>query len=152
MKKPLQLSQHNDKTLGWITEESWFSSLQEQKIILSSTTPATYPMRTGGWRGRGMKVLKDCSTELYTIILPADHSGARFKAWNVFARLNAGIMGSNPTQGMDVCVRLFCVCVFLCVGSGLATGWSPVQGGLPTGYWSKKLKKGPRAKKRTAES
>jgi hypothetical protein len=20
-------------------------------------------------------------------------------------------MGSNPTQGMDVCVRLFCVCV-----------------------------------------
>jgi hypothetical protein len=26
---------------------------------------------------------------------------------------------------MDVCLRLFCVCV---VGSGLATGWSPVQG------------------------
>jgi hypothetical protein len=24
--------------------------------------------------------------------------------------------------GMDVCVRLFCVCVVLCVGSGLATG------------------------------
>jgi hypothetical protein len=30
-------------------------------------------------------------------------------------------MGSNPTQGMDVCVRLFCVCAVLCVGSGLAT-------------------------------
>jgi hypothetical protein len=25
-------------------------------------------------------------------------------------------------DGMDVCVRLFCVCVVLCVGSGLATG------------------------------
>jgi hypothetical protein len=25
-------------------------------------------------------------------------------------------------QSMDVCVRLFCVCVVLCVGSGLATG------------------------------
>jgi hypothetical protein len=36
------------------------------------------------------------------------------------ARSNAGIVGSNPTQGMDV--RLFCVHVVLCVGRGLATG------------------------------
>jgi hypothetical protein len=34
----------------------------------------------------------------------------RSKAWTVFARSNAGIVGSNPTQGMDVCVRLFSVC------------------------------------------
>jgi hypothetical protein len=40
----------------------------------------------------------------------------------VFAHSNSGIMGSNPTQAMNVCVRLFCVCVVLCVGSGLATG------------------------------
>jgi hypothetical protein len=33
-----------------------------------------------------------------------------------------GIVGSNPTRGMDVCVRLFCVCVVLCVGRGLVTG------------------------------
>jgi hypothetical protein len=38
----------------------------------------------------------------------------RSKARNVFARLNTEIMGSNPTRGMDVCVRLFCVCVVLC--------------------------------------
>jgi hypothetical protein len=44
------------------------------------------------------------------------------KALNVFARSNAGIVCSNPTQGMDVCVRLFCVCVVLCAGSGVATG------------------------------
>jgi hypothetical protein len=31
-------------------------------------------------------------------------------------------VGTNYTRGMDVCVRLFCVCVVLCVGSGLATG------------------------------
>jgi hypothetical protein len=32
---------------------------------------------------------------------------------------------------MDVlCARLFCVCVVLCVGSGIATGWSLVQGVL----------------------
>jgi hypothetical protein len=33
---------------------------------------------------------------------------------------------------MDVCVRLFCVCIVLCVDSGLAMGWSPVQAFLPT--------------------
>jgi hypothetical protein len=32
-------------------------------------------------------------------------------------------VGSNPTQSMDVCV---------CIGSGLATVSSPVQGVLPT--------------------
>jgi hypothetical protein len=42
---------------------------------------------------------------------------------------------------MDICVRLFCVCVVLCVGSGLATGWSPAQGALPTVYMIKKLQK-----------
>jgi hypothetical protein len=68
---------------------------------------------------------------------------ARAKAWTVFARSNTGIVGSNPTQGMDACVRLLCVCVVLCIGSGLATGWSPVQGVLPTVYGIKKLKKRP---------
>jgi hypothetical protein len=57
---------------------------------------------------------------------------ARSKAWTVFARSNTGIVGSNPTRDTDVCVRLFCVCVVLCAGSGLATGWSPVQKVLAT--------------------
>jgi hypothetical protein len=47
---------------------------------------------------------------------------AQSKARNVFAHLNTRIVGSNPTQGMDVCVRFFCVCDVLCVGSGLMTG------------------------------
>jgi hypothetical protein len=50
---------------------------------------------------------------------------AQSKAWTVFARLNAGIVGSNPNRGMDVCV--YSVFVF---GSGLATGWSLVEGVL----------------------
>jgi hypothetical protein len=49
---------------------------------------------------------------------------ARSKEWKVFAHSTAGIVGSNHTQGMGVCVRIFCVCVVLCVGSGLVTGWS----------------------------
>jgi hypothetical protein len=55
---------------------------------------------------------------------------ARSKAWTVFARSKAGIVSSNPNQDMDACVRLFCVRIVLCVGSGFATGWSPVQGVL----------------------
>jgi hypothetical protein len=67
---------------------------------------------------------------------------ARSKAWTVFARSNAEIVGSNPTRSMDVCVRLFCVCVVLCVGRGLGTGWSPVQGVVPTVYRSRNWKSG----------
>jgi hypothetical protein len=37
---------------------------------------------------------------------------SQFKAWTVFARSNTGIVDSNPTQGMGVCVRLFCACLF----------------------------------------
>jgi hypothetical protein len=73
------------------------------------------------------------------------------KAWTVFARSNTGIMGSNPTQGMDACVCVYSVCVVLCVGRGLATGSSPVQGVLPTVYRIKILKKWPRFNKRTVE-
>jgi hypothetical protein len=47
------------------------------------------------------------------------------------ARSNTEIVGSNPIRGMDgVCFYS----VFLCVGSGLARGWSPVQGVLQTVY------------------
>jgi hypothetical protein len=35
---------------------------------------------------------------------------ARSKAWTVLARSNAGIVGSNPTQGMDsVCAFILCM-------------------------------------------
>jgi hypothetical protein len=73
---------------------------------------------------------------------------ARSEARNVIARSNAGIVFSNLTQGMDVCVRLFCVCVILCVGRGLGMGRSPVQGVLPTVYRIKNLEKGPNSKKK----
>jgi hypothetical protein len=51
----------------------------------------------------------------------------RSEACTVFARSEAAIMGSNPTQGMDlwcvcVCVCAFvCVYVVLCLGRGIAT-------------------------------
>jgi hypothetical protein len=56
-----------------------------------------------------------------SVIVPITMA-ARSVAGTVYARSNAGIMGSHPNQGMDVCVRSFCVHVVLCVGRGLATG------------------------------
>jgi hypothetical protein len=57
---------------------------------------------------------------------------ARSMAWTVFALSDTWIMDSNPTWDMDVCVRLFCAYAVLCAGSGLAMGWSPIQGVLLT--------------------
>jgi hypothetical protein len=54
------------------------------------------------------------------------------KAWTVLARLDAGIIGSNPTRGMDVYVYVYSVFVLSCAGRGLAMSWSLVQGVLPT--------------------
>jgi hypothetical protein len=52
---------------------------------------------------------------------------------------------------MDICVRLFCVCVVLYVGSGLATVWSPIQGVIQTIYSIERLEKRPKSNKRAVE-
>jgi hypothetical protein len=66
---------------------------------------------------------------------------ARLKAWTVFDRSNNEVMGSNPIADMDVSVSLFCVCVVLCVGSGLAKGWSPIRIVVLTLYRTTKSEK-----------
>jgi hypothetical protein len=45
--------------------------------------------------------------EKETVILPITVA-ARFESWVFFARLNAEIVGSKPTKGMDICI----VCVY----------------------------------------
>jgi hypothetical protein len=49
-------------------------------------------------------------------------------------------MSSNPNLGTDMCVSFFCVSVVLHAGSGLASGWSPVQSVVAIVYNIKKLK------------
>jgi hypothetical protein len=66
--------------------------------------------------------------DIFKLIAVTKRSGAG----NIFVRSKTGIVGSNPIRGKDVCLRFFCVCIVLCVRSGLATGWSPIQGVLPT--------------------
>jgi hypothetical protein len=43
-------------------------------------------------------------------LVTADHSGREIYGITVFALSDTGIMGSNPSQGMDVCLCLFCLC------------------------------------------
>jgi hypothetical protein len=50
----------------------------------------------------------------FSMTVPSITVAAQFKEWNVFARSNTGIVGSHPTQDMDVCLRLFYVYVVLC--------------------------------------
>jgi hypothetical protein len=99
-------------------------------------------------------VLFQCSTLFRSFYTPLQNSVctntepitvvARCNPWTVFARWNWGIVGSNPTRGMVVCVHLFCVCVVLCVRMDLATDWSTV---LPTVYRIKKPKWRPRSRR-----
>jgi hypothetical protein len=53
---------------------------------------------------------------------------ARSKTWTVFARSDAGIVGSNLTEAW---MFVYVYSVFV-LGSGLAIGWSLIQGALPT--------------------
>lgn len=57
----------------------------------------------------------------------------RSKTWNIFARSNSGIVGSNPPRGVNICQHFFYF-VFFCVGIGFAMGLSPSQWVLPTVY------------------
>jgi hypothetical protein len=59
---------------------------------------------------------------LLVVVTDADHSGRAVESMNRLLPVEHWIVGSNPTRDIDVCVRLFYVCVIQCVGSGLATG------------------------------
>jgi hypothetical protein len=52
------------------------------------------------------------------------------KAWTVLARLDAGIIGSNSTRGMDVYVYVYSMFVLSYIGRGLVMSWSLIQGVL----------------------
>jgi hypothetical protein len=60
-------------------------------------------------------------------------------------------MRSNPTSGMDVCVRLFFVCAVLCAGSGLVTGQSAVQGALLIAKQDQETEKAAKAQQTAVE-
>jgi hypothetical protein len=76
---------------GWAPDPVW--TLWKRVIFLSPLGNGTPAVQTAGRR-------------YVDVILEAGHSGG--------AVLPAGILGSNPTRGIDVCLRSLCVCVALC--------------------------------------
>jgi hypothetical protein len=78
------------------------------------------------------------------IILTAGHSSRAVWSMNRLRSLEHWDRGfeSHSRHG---CMCTFILCMLLRVGSGLATGWSPVQRVLQTAYRIKKLKKRPRS-------
>jgi hypothetical protein len=80
---------------------------------------------------------KIATTNSYIVILLGTNEatitvGSRSKAWTVFVNYRTlGWWLRIPLKAsMSVCV--YSVCVVLCVGSDLVTGWSFVQGVLPS--------------------
>jgi hypothetical protein len=59
---------------------------------------------------------KQPTDKYYSAIVPYEPIAVaeRSKAWTVFAHSNIGVMGSNPTWNMNVCVRLFRLCCPVC--------------------------------------
>jgi hypothetical protein len=54
----------------------------------------------------GYEVLTAATMNItYYLLSYVGHSGSAIQG------MNTGVVGSNSTQGMDVCVRLICVCV-----------------------------------------
>jgi hypothetical protein len=157
------LVQYTYRSVGALTSGTfhWFQLLQHHKKLREHSIvspsgpcfiPGLQPIFTKFMRQKGSQLSLPFKfkTRLFSGVDMGERPitvAAPSKAWTVFVSSNAGIVVSNPTQCMDVCVRLFCVCVVLRVGSGFATGWSPVQGVLATVYGIKKLKKRPRSNK-----
>jgi hypothetical protein len=87
------------RDLLWLSADTHVTLLQDITIIHSCIQQRLYSPLLGPGRFFSLVIL-------YTPITVA----ARSKAWNVSVRSNTGIVGSNPIQGMDVCISLLCVC------------------------------------------
>jgi hypothetical protein len=75
-------------------------------------------------QNRSLRFNVACICKTKCLLMPITVA-ARSEAWTLFASSNTAIVGSNPTEGIDVCVVcVYSVCV-LCAGRGLEIGWSP---------------------------
>jgi hypothetical protein len=130
--------------LYWFRLPAFLTAVQVgQSLVLYALLSRHMPRMVLGkrWKSHGGELLsrpkfEPVSPEIEASIYTSSESilvASRSKAGIVFAHSNAGIVVSNSTQRHEcLCVGLFYVCVVLWVGSGLATGWSFVQGVLPS--------------------
>jgi hypothetical protein len=118
---------------GWLTDwfTGWLTDWLNVKVGLrhlilhGRMNPSYWPIT------KSLRMCKDVEVGgrvLFKGII--QNLAERSKALSVFGRRNTGIMGSNTTH-MDVVSASFCA-LLSCVGRGLASGRSHVQGVLPT--------------------
>jgi hypothetical protein len=69
----------------------------------------TWPGIEARLEATGSRILLLLLLVVVVVVVMSVTVSAWSKAWTVFARSDAGIVGSNPTQGMDV----WYVCVFI---------------------------------------
>jgi hypothetical protein len=100
---------------------NWLWLICIRIVVISCLTRVT------AWSHKIPTQLADLSGFIYfRPVIVAERS----KACTIFARSEAGIVGSTPTEVMDVwyvSVFILCVCVVLCLDRGLAMDWSLVQ-------------------------
>jgi hypothetical protein len=117
--------------LGWISER-WRKRVTTRSTsgsCLISQTFASYPVHSAPRPQFLYSFLNVPSQFSFLREKHADHSGHAVYGMNRLRSLEHWDLGFESHS------RHGCLCTFiLCVGSGLATGWSPVQGVLPTVY------------------
>jgi hypothetical protein len=69
-------------------------------------------------------------------------TAARSKTWTVSVAQTLDRRFESHLRYGCLCDLIICLCCPVCAGKGLAIGWSPVHGDLPTAYKVKKLKRG----------
>jgi hypothetical protein len=112
-----------EQATGWTTKGSLFDS--EQVRFRSNRYRGFFP---SGYSDRNVK-----HTEHHLVPRSILHGAIRPEPFTVAAR-------SSPTRTLGSWIRIplkawmfaFILFVLYCVGSGLASGWSPVQGVLAT--------------------
>jgi hypothetical protein len=116
------------------------------KVQCSVQDPFTHRISVPALVAHVSVVMRQHNTQAGT---PYVTVAARSKVWTVFAGPNAGVMGSNPTQGTAVYVSLFCLCCSVCRKWPCDALISHPRSPTDCVYRIKKLKKRPGSNKRT---
>jgi hypothetical protein len=112
---------------GWASEPGWTTWRGEKILTLSGLE-----LRPLGCQSRSQSLYQNAKIKIKKtmICLSPIIVAALSKAWTVFWRWDP-VFESHSRYGC-LCMRLFCVCVVLCIGRGRASGSSLVQGVLPS--------------------
>jgi hypothetical protein len=125
---------------AWVLREPWWNSQDQDNSSIQWPTGKWKPGHSGLEHSASTKCTY-CTVSLRlavssgtcvrvtntAIVTVADRTAARSKAWTLFVSTSTETVGSIPILSMEVCVRLFCLYVVVCVGVGLATSWSPYK-------------------------